>query len=94
VQIWFAFYSGVVIAIAGLMLTSLQFRPLMDSLLPVPGVMGILCAVGTRSIDFAVNRTSAKSVSQYHCTQLLVGSRAPTWSGTTGRACPCWPLDR
>ena len=44
--------------------------------------------------DFAANRTSAKNVSQYHYTQLLVGAQVPTWSGTTSRVCPCWPMDR
>ena len=77
-QIWLAFCSGVVIAIAGLTLSSLQFRPLTGSLLSAPGMMGIFCAVGTLSIYFTVNRTSAKNVSQYHYTQLLVGARAPT----------------
>jgi hypothetical protein len=55
---------------------------------------GIFCAVCTLSIYFTVNRTSAKNVSQYHYTQLLVGAQVPTWSGTTSRVCPCWPLDR
>jgi hypothetical protein len=78
VQIRLAFCSGVMIAIVGFRHYSLQFRPLMDSLLQAPEVMGILCAVDTLSIDFAVNRTSAKNVSHYHYTQLLVGAQAPT----------------
>jgi hypothetical protein len=50
VQIWFAFCSGVVIAIAGLTLSNLQFRPLTGSLLSAPGMMEIFCVVGTLSI--------------------------------------------
>ena len=93
-QIWSAFCSGVVIAIARLTLSSLQFRPLTVSLLSTPRMMGIFCAFGTLRINFAVNRISAKNVPQYHYTQLLVGARAPTWSGTTSLACLCWPMDR
>jgi len=94
VQIRLAFCSGVVIAIAGLRLSSLQFRPLTGSLLSASGMMGIFCAACTLSIYFAVSRTSAKNVSQYYNTSYWPAHGPPTWSGKTNQACPCWPMDR
>jgi len=75
VQIRLAFCAGVVIAIAGLTLSSLQFWPLTGSLLSAPGMMGIFCAVCTLSIYFTVSRTSAKNVSQYHYTSYWPADR-------------------
>lgn len=69
-----AFCSGVVTAIAGLMLTSLHPRPLTPALWLALGMMGIFCAAGTLSFYFAVKHTSASNVSQYHYTQLITGA--------------------
>ncbi len=69
-----AFCSGLVTAIAGLMLTSLHPRPLTPTLWLALGMMGVFCAAGTLSFYFAVKHTSASNVSQYHYTQLLTGA--------------------
>jgi drug/metabolite transporter (DMT)-like permease len=69
-----AFCSGLVTAMAGLMLTSLHPRPLTPTLWLALGMMGVFCAAGTLSFYFAVKHTSASNVSQYHYTQLLTGA--------------------
>lgn len=69
-----AFCSGLVTAVAGLMLTSLHPRPLTPALWLALGMMGVFCAAGTLSFYFAVKHTSASNVSQYHYTQLLTGA--------------------
>lgn len=69
-----AFCSGLVTAMAGLMLTSLHPHPLTPTLWLALGMMGVFCAAGTLSFYFAVKHTSASNVSQYHYTQLLTGA--------------------
>jgi drug/metabolite transporter (DMT)-like permease len=69
-----AFCSGLVTAMAGLVLTSFHPRPLTPSLWLAMGMMGVFCAAGTLSFYFAVKHTSASNVSQYHYTQLLTGA--------------------
>ena len=63
-----AFCSGLVTAMAGLMLTSLHPRPLTPTLWLALGMMGVFCAAGTLSFYFAVKHTSASNVSQFHYT--------------------------
>ncbi len=69
-----AFCSGLVTAMAGLVLTSFHPRPLTPTLWLAMGMMGVFCAAGTLSFYFAVKHTSASNVSQYHYTQLLTGA--------------------
>jgi len=69
-----AFCSGLVTAIAGLVLTSFHPRPLTPLLWLAMGMMGVFCAAGTMSFYVAVKHTSASNVSQYHYTQLLTGA--------------------
>ncbi len=69
-----AFCSGLVTAMAGLVLASLHPEPITPTLWPVLGMMGVFCAAGTLSFYFAVKHTSASNVSQYHYTQLLTGA--------------------
>ena len=69
-----AFCSGLVTAIAGLVLTSFHPRPLTPLLWLEMGMMGVFCAAGTMSFYVAVKHTSASNVSQYHYTQLLTGA--------------------
>ncbi|MGA9668865.1 MAG: DMT family transporter [Terracidiphilus sp.] len=69
-----AFCSGLVTAMAGLLLTGLQPYRLTPPLWLALGTMGVFCAAGTLSFYFAVKHTSASNVSQYHYTQLLTGA--------------------
>ena len=69
-----AFCSGLVTAIAGLVLTSFHPRPLTPLLWLAMGMMVVFCAAGTMSFYVAVKHTSASNVSQYHYTQLLTGA--------------------
>ena len=69
-----AFFSGLVTAVAGLILMLFHAEPL--SVLQLAGLfaMGLFCALGTLCFYIAVKHTSAANVSQYHYTQLITGT--------------------
>jgi drug/metabolite transporter (DMT)-like permease len=69
-----AFCSGLITAMAGLVLTSFHPHPLTPTLWLALGMMGVFCAAGTLSFYFAVKHTSASNVSQFHYTQLITGA--------------------
>lgn len=69
-----AFFSGLVTAVAGLLLMLFHAEPI--NMLPLAGLfaMGLFCALGTLCFYIAVKHTSAANVSQYHYTQLITGT--------------------
>lgn len=69
-----AFFSGLVMAIAGLGAMAWHAEPLSNQLLSGLFAMGAFCAAGSICFFLAVKHTSASNVSQYHYTQLVTGA--------------------
>ena len=69
-----AFFSGIVMAIAGLGAMLVHAEPLSYHLLAGLFTMGAFCAAGSICFFLAVKHTSASNVSQYHYTQLVTGA--------------------
>lgn len=68
------FFSGLVMAVAGVVLMVWHFEPLTVKLVTVLGAMGIFCTIGSICFFVALKYTSAANVSQYHYTQLITGT--------------------
>lgn len=68
------FFSGVVMAVAGLGLMVLHAAPLTLRLTLGLCAMGLFCALGSLFFFVALKHTTAATVSQYHYTQLLTGA--------------------
>lgn len=68
------FFSGIVMAIAGLGAMLWHAEPLNRHLLDGLLAMGAFCAAGSICFFLAVKHTSASNVSQYHYTQLVTGA--------------------
>ena len=89
-----AFFSGVVMSIAGLGAMLVHAEPVTGHLLAGLFAMGAFCAAGSICFFLAVKHTSASNVSQYHYTQLVTGAlvsyllwrELPTFSMLTGGA--------
>lgn len=69
-----AFFSGVIMAAAGLGAMLLHAEPLTGRMLCGLCAMGAFCAAGAICFFVAVKHTSASNVSQYHYTQLVTGA--------------------
>jgi len=69
-----AFFSGMVMAGAGLGAMAWHAEPLSHQLLGGLFAMGAFCAAGSICFFLAVKHTSASNVSQYHYTQLVTGA--------------------
>jgi drug/metabolite transporter (DMT)-like permease len=69
-----AFFSGIVMAAAGLGAMVWHAEPLSERLLAGLFAMGAFCAAGSICFFAAVKHTSASNVSQYHYTQLVTGA--------------------
>ena len=69
-----AFFSGMVMAVAGLGAMLVHAEPLSGQLLAGLFAMGAFCAAGSICFFLAVKHTSASNVSQYHYTQLVTGA--------------------
>jgi drug/metabolite transporter (DMT)-like permease len=68
------FFSGLVMAAAGLAAMLAYAAPLNLRLLAILAVMGFLCALGNICFFVALKHTTAANVSQYHYTQLVSGA--------------------
>ena len=68
------FFSGLVSAAVGLLGMLAHALPVHARLLAALLAAGLLCALGNICIFVALKRTTAATVSQYHYTQLVVGS--------------------
>lgn len=69
-----AFFSGIVMAIAGLGGMLWYVEPLSRQLVLGLLAMGAFCSAGSICFFLAVKHTSASNVSQYHYTQLVTGA--------------------
>jgi drug/metabolite transporter (DMT)-like permease len=69
-----AFFSGMVMTVAGLGAMLVHAEPLSGELLAGLFAMGAFCAAGSICFFLAVKHTSASNVSQYHYTQLITGA--------------------
>ena len=69
-----AFFSGIVMAVAGFGAMAWHAEPLSGQLLAGLFAMGAFCASGSICFFLAVKHTSASNVSQYHYTQLITGA--------------------
>jgi drug/metabolite transporter (DMT)-like permease len=69
-----AFFSGIVMIIAGFGCMLFHAEPVSGSWLLSLIAMGIFCAAGSVCFFVALKHTTASTVSQYHYTQLLTGS--------------------
>jgi drug/metabolite transporter (DMT)-like permease len=70
-----AFFSGIVTAAAGFTLMAfVHAAPLTIVLTIGLFAMGIFCSLGALCFYIAVKHTSAANVSQYHYTQLIIGT--------------------
>jgi drug/metabolite transporter (DMT)-like permease len=69
-----AFFSGIVMAVAGLAGMALHAEPLDSRLFAGLFAMGAFCAAGSICFFLALKHTSASNVSQYHYTQLITGA--------------------
>jgi drug/metabolite transporter (DMT)-like permease len=69
-----AFFSGLVMAVAGLGAMLWHAEPLNGRMLAGMCAMGAFCAAGAICFFIAVKHTSASNVSQYHYTQLVTGA--------------------
>jgi drug/metabolite transporter (DMT)-like permease len=69
-----AFFSGLMMAAAGLGAMVIHAEPLSGQLLAGLFAMGAFCAAGSICFFLAVKHTSASNVSQYHYTQLVTGA--------------------
>lgn len=69
-----AFFSGLVMAAAGLGAMLFHAEPIGGRLLGGLFAMGAFCAAGSICFFIAVKHTSASNVSQYHYTQLITGA--------------------
>jgi drug/metabolite transporter (DMT)-like permease len=68
------FFSGMVMAVAGVVAMLVHAEPLNGQLLAGLFAMGAFCAAGSICFFLAVKHTSASNVSQYHYTQLVTGA--------------------
>jgi drug/metabolite transporter (DMT)-like permease len=68
------FFSGMVMAVAGVLGMLVHAEPLSGQLLAGMFAMGAFCAAGSICFFLAVKHTSASNVSQYHYTQLVTGA--------------------
>jgi drug/metabolite transporter (DMT)-like permease len=69
-----AFFSGVVMTVAGTAGMMVHAVPLNWTALGGLAAMGALCSAGTICFYVAVKHTAASTVSQYHYTQLVTGA--------------------
>lgn len=69
-----AFFTGMVMAVAGSGAMLWHAEPLNGRLLSGLVAMGAFCAAGSICFFVAVKHTSASNVSQYHYTQLVTGA--------------------
>ena len=69
-----AFFSGLVMAIAGLGGMAWHAEPLSHPVLDGLFAMGAFCSAGSICFFLAVKHTSPSNVSQYHYTQLVTGA--------------------
>jgi drug/metabolite transporter (DMT)-like permease len=69
-----AFFSGIVMALAGSVAMLWRAEALSEHLLAGLFAMGAFCAAGSICFFLAVKHTSASNVSQYHYTQLVTGA--------------------
>lgn len=69
-----AFFTGMMMAVAGLGAMLVHAEPLSGQLLAGLFAMGAFCAAGSICFFLAVKHTSASNVSQYHYTQLVTGA--------------------
>ncbi|HEY2471942.1 MAG TPA: DMT family transporter [Terracidiphilus sp.] len=69
-----AFFSGMVMAVAGGGAMLVHAEPVSGQLLAGLFAMGAFCAAGSICFFMAVKHTTASNVSQYHYTQLVTGA--------------------
>jgi drug/metabolite transporter (DMT)-like permease len=69
-----AFFSGVVMVVAGFAAMLWHAEPLTSRLLAALSATGLFCALGSICFFIALKHTSAANVSQYHYTQLVSGA--------------------